>query len=359
MLNGFPVVNHGVAGCYKVVQSVDRPLVGRPGACDARLAAEITLAAGFSDFEGGPLDYFFAYSKDFVPEQVIRDWQYIYRLAGWYQEHGVDMHQEQYGAITGTMVPPCLALAVVILEGLIAAEQGVRFVGLGLGATGCLLQDVVMLKSAAPLARKYLDALGYRDTEVTTLLYQWMGAFPTDEAAAFGVISLGAAAAAFGRATYVVTKSPHEALGIPTMEANAQGVRATRHVLGILRHQSFPESAEYREELDVLESEVSAIVDCALELGDGSPANAAARAVRSGVLDIPFSPSRIAANRVMPMRDMQGAIRLFEPGSLPLSAEVLDFHRRKLSERLLADKANSYGLLVDDIYSMSRATFPE
>jgi methylaspartate mutase epsilon subunit len=358
MLNGFPVVNHGVKGCRRLVESVERPLVGRPGACDARLAAEVTLAAGFSDFEGGPIDYFFAYSKDLAPAQVIRDWQYIYRLAGLYQEHGVDIHQEQYGAITGTLVPPCLALAVVILEGLIAAEQGVHFVGLGLGSTGCLLQDVVMLRAAGPLGSQYLDRLGYTNTEVTTLLYQWMGAFPTDEAAAMAVISLGSAAAAFGRADYVVTKSPHEALGIPTLEANAAGVRATRQVLNILQHQPFPESAEYREEMDVLTREVAAIVDRALDLGDGSPALGAARAIEAGVIDIPFSPSRRAANRVLPMRDAGGAIRLFEPGAVPLPDDVLEFHRTRLARRMSRDpKKSSYRFLVDDIQSISRGVF--
>ncbi len=141
MLNGFPIVNYGVPGCRRVTEAVDRPLVGRPGACDARLAAEVAFAAGFGDFEGGPLDYFFAYSKDLPPERVVRDWQYIYRLAGWYQERGVDIHQEQYGAITGTLVPPCLGLSVVILEALTAAEQGVREVR----AIAGLRPDMILL----------------------------------------------------------------------------------------------------------------------------------------------------------------------------------------------------------------------
>ena len=50
-----------------------------------------------------------------------------------------------------------------------------------------------------------------------------MGGFPADEAKAFGVISTGAATAALAGATKVIVKTPHEAIGIPTKEANAHG----------------------------------------------------------------------------------------------------------------------------------------
>ena len=74
--------------------------------------------------------------------------------------------------------------------------------------------------------RKY----GYGDVAVTTVLHQWMGGFPADEAKAFGVISTGSLIAAFSKATKVIVKSPHEAVGIPTMEANAQGPVSYTHL---------------------------------------------------------------------------------------------------------------------------------
>lgn len=45
--------------------------------------------------------------------------------------------------------------------------------------------------------------------------------FPQDEAKAFGVISWGSASAALAKATKVIVKTPHEAMGVPTKEANA------------------------------------------------------------------------------------------------------------------------------------------
>ena len=63
LLNGFPAVNHGVEKCRQVVESVDCPLQVRHGTPDARLLAEITLAGGFTDFEGGGISYNVPYAK--------------------------------------------------------------------------------------------------------------------------------------------------------------------------------------------------------------------------------------------------------------------------------------------------------
>ena len=53
LLNGFPAVNHGLAGCRRVVEALKKPVQVRHGTPDARLLAEITLAAGFTAYEGG------------------------------------------------------------------------------------------------------------------------------------------------------------------------------------------------------------------------------------------------------------------------------------------------------------------
>ena len=42
MLNGFPAVNHGVAGCRQLIDSLDKPIQVRHGTPDARLLAEIS-----------------------------------------------------------------------------------------------------------------------------------------------------------------------------------------------------------------------------------------------------------------------------------------------------------------------------
>lgn len=63
MLNGLPAVNYGVKNCRKIVNAVGVPVQVRHGTPDARLLAEITLAAGFTDFEGGGISYNIPYAK--------------------------------------------------------------------------------------------------------------------------------------------------------------------------------------------------------------------------------------------------------------------------------------------------------
>ena len=43
-------------------------------------------------------------------------------------------------------------------------------------------------------------------------------------------------------ATQIITKSTHEAEGIPTKEANADGVKATRMAIQLIRSNRLPES---------------------------------------------------------------------------------------------------------------------
>ena len=103
---------------------------------------------------------------------------------------------------------------------------------------------------------------------VTTVFHQWMGGFPADEAKAFGVISWGSATAALVQATKVIVKTPHEAVGVPTMEANAAGLRCTKQVVNMLCDQDF-RGAELEQEKEIIRRETRAIVDKCFELGNG------------------------------------------------------------------------------------------
>ncbi len=70
LLNGFPAVNHGVAKCRRVIEQTKRPVEVRHGTPDARLLAEISLAAGFTSYEGGGISYNIPYTKKNSPGKV-------------------------------------------------------------------------------------------------------------------------------------------------------------------------------------------------------------------------------------------------------------------------------------------------
>ena len=355
MLNGFPAVNHGVEACRRVVESVRRPIQVRHGTPDARLLAEITLAAGFTAFEGGGISYNLPYTKNVPLEQSIADWQYVDRLVGRYADRGIIINREPFGPLTGTMVPPCLAIAVAILEALLAAEQGVRDITVGYGQCGNLAQDIAALRVLRKLARQWLDHFGHADVTLTTVFHQWMGGFPQDEAQAFGVICWGAVAAAMAGATKVITKSPHEALGVPTAEANAQGLRATRQVLNMVRGQARLETPQIASEMEITQREASQLMEAALHLGDQHIARAAVRGFQAGILDIPFAPSRSAQGAVIPVRDLEGAVRILEFGKLPFTPDLKAFHHDRLQARAKAERRTvSFQMVSDDIYAISK-----
>ena len=203
------------------------------------------------------------------------------------------------------------------------------------------------------LTDEYLTKYGYK-VDVTTVLHQWMGGFPQDEAKAFSVIAWGSTAAALSRATKVIVKTPHEAMGIPTKEANAQGLLCTKQVISMLQDQALdPNSLKLEKE--IITAETRCLVDKCFELGEGDIAVGTVRAFAAGILDVPFAPSRFNAGKMLPCRDNEGAVRIFAPGNLPFSADLLAFHQDKLSARAKAEgRAPSFQMVIDDVYAISK-----
>ncbi|MBN2558554.1 MAG: methylaspartate mutase subunit E [Clostridia bacterium] len=355
LLNGFPAVNHGVAACRKVSESVGIPVQVRHGTPDARLLAEITIAGGFTSFEGGGISYNIPYAKNNPLEKTIRDWQYADRLAGYYAENGVVINREPFGPLTGTLIPPCISHAVAIIESLLAAKQGAGDITVGYGQGGNLTQDVSAMYTLKELTREYLDRFGFNDVRVSTVLHQWMGGFPEDESKAYGVISWGAAAAALSKATKVIVKSPHESQGIPTKEANAAGLRTTRQVIDMLREQRMPMTDEVRTEMEIIGRETRSIIEAILKIGEGDIAAGAIRGFEAGLIDVPFAPSRYNRGKVLPVRDDDGAIRFLDFGQLPFGDDIKAFHNDMVAIRGRNERRKpNFQMVIDDIYAISK-----
>ena len=355
LLNGFPAVNYGVAACRRINESLNVPVQVRHGTPDARLLAEITLAGGFTSFEGGGISYSIPYAKNISPETAIRDWQYVDRLVGLYEEAGVTINREPFGPLTGTLVPPCVSHAVAVIESILAAAQGVRNITVGYGQCGNLLQDVAAMRTLEVLTKEYLEKYGYGDVDVTTVFHQWMGGFPQDEAKAFAVISWGAAAAVLAGATKVIVKTPHEAMGIPTKEANAAGLKASKQLVNMLRDQRLPLTHELRDEMEIITAETKCILDRVCELGGGDIAVGAVRAFETGVIDVPFAPNRFNIGKALPARDNNGAVRYVDFGNLPFTDDIRQFHIKKMEERARRENRKAgFHMVIDDIYAVSK-----
>ncbi|MTJ83892.1 MAG: methylaspartate mutase subunit E [Telmatospirillum sp.] len=356
LLNGFPAVNHGLAECRRVVQSLTKPVQVRHGTPDARLLAEITLAAGFTAYEGGGISYNIPYAKKASLEKSLLDWQYCDRLVGLYEERGVRINREPFGPLSGTLVPPFVSHAIAIIEGLLALRQGVKSITLGYGQAGNMIQDIAAIRSLRELAHEYFQAEGFDDYELSTVFHQWMGGFPDNESMAFSVICWGSVVAALSGATKVIVKTPHEARGIPTMAANCQGIDATRQTLNMVREQVFPDSERLSREIALIKREVRAVLDKVYELGEGDVAVGTVRAFAAGVLDVPFAPAACNAGKMLPVRDNEGAVRIFQKGQVPLPDDVLAYHRDLIAERARAEgREPAFQMVVDDIYAISKS----
>jgi methylaspartate mutase epsilon subunit len=99
---------------------------------------------------------------------------------------------------------------------------------------------------------------------------------------------------------------------------------------------------------------VRSIVDKVLEMGDGDAAVGTVRAFEAGVLDIPWSPNRGVKSRVLPARDLDGYLRIVDPGLMPFPREVMQVHEDGLRKRAARDRI-PYGpeLAVASVYEIA------
>lgn len=354
LLNGFPAVNHGVTGCKQVYNAVNVPLQARHGTPDSRLLAEVIHAAGWTSNEGGAISYNLPYAKSVSIEDTVKYWQYCDRLVGYYEEHGVHINREPFGPLTGTLVPPCISNTIGIVEALLAAEQGVKNITVGYGMGGNVVQDIAAIRTLQKQTDEYLHKYGYNDVCVTTVFHQWMGGFPADEAEAMGLIAMSSTVAALSGATKMINKTPHESVGIPTKEANADGIKASKLVTRLLQDQKFPECQALTDEMNQIEKEVNCLMDAILTAGEGDLAQGIVNAFAQGLIDIPFAPSKFNAGLILPARDHDGCIRILEFGKTAFTDEIKKFHQEKIAARAAEEgRQVSFQLTIDDVCAVS------
>jgi methylaspartate mutase epsilon subunit len=333
MLNGFPIVNYGPKRTRQLIEAIDKPGIVLSGTSMPRLTGEVGYAAGFTGYLGSGLAYVTSYTKEMTIEEGIRNYQYLDRLAALYQEKGVELHRRQPGFLTGTNIPPSIAIVTCVIDALLAAAQGVKSYGLEMGQTLHLIQDAAAIRACKELAQEYLGRAGHDDVSTPIISLHWMGAWPQDDAQCTALVAYGGTLAAIGGAASVTTKSTHEAFGIPTPKANAEGLRMTRMAVYLARQIRLDEHPEFLAEVDLIKREVRPVLDRTLEIGEGDIAVGTVRACEAGIVDIPWSPNRHVKSRVMPARDADGYLRILDPGDMPFDKEVLEVHAERLQAR--------------------------
>ena len=169
------------------------------------------------------------------------------------------------------------------------------------------------------------------------------------------MICWGTVVACFAGADKIIVKTPHEAMGIPTKEANVQGLKATKQIINMLSEQRTIDMQAVQRETEVIQREVACIVNKTLELGGGDVKEGVAAAFEAGVLDVAFAPSVHCRGKILPMRDNEGFIRLFNHAAIPFDDDLIAYHRQRLDERAKYERRNiSFQMITDDIYAISK-----
>jgi methylaspartate mutase epsilon subunit len=360
-LNGFPVVNHGVTGLRRIINEVGLPLQTRHSTRDPRLLAEISYAGGVTSFEGGAICYNIPYYKEYCLEESIRNWQYVDRLTALYFErYGIPLDREFFGTLTATLIAPSLAIAVDIIETILAVRQGVKCVSLGYAEQGNRVQDIAAIRTMDTFAREILGNIGYKSVQVNTVFHQYMAAFPSCRKRASDLIYNSAVTAALSGATRVITKTPAEASNIPLVQDNLDGIRITMRGVSDSTEISNDE-VKIAEECRIIRREVEAILDGVIFCGNGDIAQGVVTGFDKGYLDIPFSPSIYNRGEVMTVRDVDGAVRYLSTGNLPFDKELRQFHVEKVAERRraegLSSRRHDYSLIERDVLQIARGEY--
>ncbi|MFH1486093.1 MAG: methylaspartate mutase subunit E [Chloroflexota bacterium] len=360
LLTGFPLVNHGVGKTRMLVDALSTPMELRAVSVDRRLTLEIALASGCSASTAGPIAPAMYFAKDYPLEEGLRNHQYVHRLAAYYQERGIPIQLSTHGLLPHACLPPSPIISAMVLESLMMAEQGVKYISNDLITNGSLVQDIAALLVCNEMVKDYLGRQGYDDVTVFSVCSPWNGAFPEDVARSYALIGYLTIPALWGRADEVLTRSVDQGQNLPTKELNAAGMRATRMMINLLKDQRPFTNPDVEIEVAAIRREVRSLVDRSLELGEGDAASACLMAFEHGLLPVPFTSNRRYAKwaaNVMGVRDAQGAFRFVDFGNVPLDAVSKEFHTEKVKERAqLENREIDYDILVQSMLSISEGT---
>ena len=360
-LNGFPVVNHGVRPLRKIASELKVPLQVRHSTRDPRLLAEISLAGGVTAYEGGAICYNVPYYKCYSLEESIERWQYVDRLCGvYFEEFGIIIDREYFGVLTGTLIPPAIAIVSSLLEAILSVQQGVRSVSLGYAEQGNRSQDIAAIQVMEAFSKKTLGNMGYNGVRVFSVFSQYMAAFPNNLQLAENLIYNSAITAHLSGATRLMVKTPVEAFKIPSLSDNIEGLNLVHRAIENADSHK-PNLSTVQMEYDLITKEVEAIFESVLFAGKGSVTKGIVAGFKQGLLDIPFAPSVYNAGKVMTARDCDGAIRYLSTGNLAFSKDVKEFHQHKIAERCrregLMSKRQQYKLIEKDVLQVARGQY--
>jgi methylaspartate mutase epsilon subunit len=353
LLNGYPIINHGVKKTRKLVESVDAAFSPRGAGGEIAIASGLTTSEASMGFLG-----FGSYSKRQTIRELAEHWLNSTRVVGWYADRGVILCCDLHGWLPSAPFPLTVNIVCLIIEAVTAAEQGQKALYPLVHCMGNMVQDMAWIRLAPRLIREYLDKSGHKECQIVGCCPAQTPLFPVamDMGGAFAYLNYVAMVGALSKTNAVDLRSIDEGAGVPTKDVNAVSYRSAKWIFDVVREQKIDIDVKGIDvEEKVTETEVRAILNKILDLGDGDIIDGTIKAVESGVLDSPWCPNINIKDKVLGVRDAQGACRYLEFGNLPIPNEIKEFHRQKIAEReKLEGKKADYHMAVRDLWSLSK-----
>lgn len=355
LLNGFPLISYGIKLARKIINDVEVPLQIKHGSADARLLAEFSFLGGFSAFDGGGISHNIPFSKSVPLKDSLENWKYVDRLVGFYEEHGVKINREIFSPLTATLVPPAISNSIQILETLLAVEQGVKNITIGVAQYGNITQDIASLLALQEQIKFYLDTFSFKDINISTVFNQWIGGFPENELKAYSLISYSATVALFAKANRIFIKNIDEYSKNSLDNTMINSLVLTKTILDIGNNQKINNYEEIIFEKEQIKKETAQIITKIFSNCDGDLRKAIVEAFEYGEIDVPFAPSKYNIGKMMPARDSEGMIRYLDIGNLPFETMIEEFHHNKIKERAINENREiDFQMTIDDIFAMSQ-----
>ncbi|WVU10038.1 hypothetical protein V2B37_10385 [Natranaerobius thermophilus JW/NM-WN-LF] len=341
----------------QIVNNSAFPIQIRSVKNDQRILAEKAFASGISDIVGGAITNS-AYSFERVSlEQGLVHWEYIDKLIAFYATKGVIINKEISLPLSGNLIPPCLQIALIILDGLIAVENGVKSITLTYNQVGRISQDISGINLLKQLFSEYLKKMGHdnvNDIGVSSALATWSGGFPKSSAEGYAIISSAGICGGIGQADKIISTSPDKGTGQIDNSSYLSGIQTAKKSFEIGRYQN---GELHTQESQRLKIAVKDIVDTVLEKSGQNKeiSLAVLEAFKDGILDVPFSSMIENHGQVLPIRGIDGCVRYFDYGKLPLSNDIKTFHEECLKKRGQKEQREpTFQMVIDDIYAAGK-----
>ncbi|MDR1027912.1 MAG: hypothetical protein LBL63_00650 [Clostridiales Family XIII bacterium] len=354
MLNGWPIVNHGVAEARRIKREIKSPMSLNSTDEDGRLASEIALAAGWNACNCRSVQEVMAHCKDIRLDEEIRINQYETRLAALYHERGVPQSPHISCNLTG--YDSCgFKSFIMVAQSLLGAEQGLKQIYLEFGINMNLIQDTAMMRVTKRLCEEYCARFGYKDVLFIQNNNMFQGAFPPRLEECSSMMALAVTIGILGGSTALVLKCQDEAFATPSKEGMGASVRMAREIETLLADLRLPIGDEVNEEERILELEIRAMMEKCLEAGDGDIALGLCLGVDAGWVQTMISPWTYNRGNVLLMRDAENAMRYYDVGDMPLPKEVIEYHKEKLGGRAKKEgRPLDFDMVVADLQYASR-----